>query len=138
MSVPILPKIIKLTLDGDDYAEDVISAAVIPTPGAIQTVRTLDGVAHSDAESESWSLVLTCVQDWDSVRPGLAHYLQANKGDKVPFVLNVYADAAGSTTAPELSGTVTLVPIAYGGDGNVYAESEVTMPLDGAPTVETA
>jgi hypothetical protein len=135
VSNPILPKIITLTIDGEDFAEDVIGAAVVPVPGAIQTVKTLDGVSHSDAESETWQLELTCVQDWDSVRPGLAWYLLANKGDAKPVIFNVH-DAAISATKPGLTFTATMVPIAYGGDGNVYAETSVVLPIDGTPATD--
>lgn len=132
MSNPILPKIITLTIDGEDFAEDVIDAAVVPAPGAIQTVKTLDGVSHSDAEGETWTLELTCVQDWDSVRPGLAWFLLDRKGEKLAVIFNVH-DAAVSSTKPSMGFNATMVPMAYGGAGNVYAETAVVLPIDGNP-----
>jgi hypothetical protein len=143
MSVPIIPKVITFTLQTEDdvapvsFAEDVIGAAVVPSPGAVQSVITLDGVTHQDAEGESWALELSCVQDWDTSRPGLASYLFTNKGLKADFVLNVYGTGALSATEPATKGTVTLVPIAYGGDGNTFVETDVSLPLDGAPVVDT-
>lgn len=134
-SVPIIPKIITLTIDGEDFSMDVLDAACVPTPGAVQTVRTLDGVTHQDAESETWSLDLRSIQDWDTVRPGLASFLFTNKGLSKTFILGVY-DAATSTTAPKMTGTVTIVPIPYGGPGNTFVEAEVSLPMDGAPTVD--
>ena len=135
-SVPQILKVITLTLDGDDYSLDVVDAAVVPTPGDVQSIRTLDGVYHSDAEGETWALNLTCVIDWDTTRPGLAAYLQANSGDKVAFELRANEDAI-STSNPSIKGTVTLVPIQYGGPGNEYATAEVSLPIDGAITVDT-
>lgn len=135
-AVPQILKVIELTLDGEDFSLDVIDAALNPVPGAIQTVKTLDGVTHQDAESESWQLELRCVVDWDTVRPGLASFLYTNRGETVPFV---FADTTGgeSTTKPSMTGNVTLVPIAYGGAGNTFAEATVILPCDGTPTPDT-
>lgn len=135
MSDPQILKTITLTIDGEDFAGDVLDAAVVPAPGAVQTVRTLDGVTHQDAESESWALELRCVVDWDSVRPGLAWFLNAHKGEQVAFVFHDTSDAV-SATKPAVTGTVTLVPIAYGGAGNTFAEATVTLPIDGAPATD--
>lgn len=135
-SVPQLLKNIVLTLDGEDFAPDAIDAELVAQPGDVQTVKTLDGVSHSDAEAGTWALRINAVVDWDTTRPGLAHYLFANDGDKVPFEFRANTDAI-STSNPSMKGTVTLVPMSYGGNGNEYAESEVLLPVDGAITEDT-
>ena len=135
-SEPQILKVITLTLDGEDFAPDAIDAELVPSPGSVQSVRTLDGVSHSDAEGETWGLRINAVVDWDTTRPGLAHYLFANKGDKVPFEFRANTDAI-STSNPSMKGTVTLVPLSYGGNGNEYAESEVVLPVDGEITEDT-
>lgn len=135
-SVPQLLKEITLVLGSTDFSMDVIDAEVVPEPGDVQTVKTLDGVTHQDAESETWSLRLRCVIDWDTVRPGLAYYLYNNRGDKVAVRFRKDTSAI-STTNPEVQGNVTLVPISYGGNGNEYAEAEVNLPFDGTPTLDT-
>ena len=135
-SVPQLLKVVTFTLDGTDFSDDALDLEVVPTPGDIQTVRTLDGVSHSDAEAETWGLRIRAVIDWDTTRPGLAYYLFNNKGDKVAFRFRKDT-AAISTSNPEIQGTVTLVPISYGGVGNEYAEAEVVLPIDGEITLDT-
>lgn len=135
-SNPQILKVITFTLGANDFSLDVVDAAVVAEPGDVQTVRTLDGVSHSDAEAETWALNLTCVIDWDTTRPGLASYLFSNKGDKVAFELRANEDAI-STSNPSIKGTVTLVPIPYGGTGNEYATAEVSLPIDGEITVDT-
>jgi hypothetical protein len=137
-AVPQIPKIIHFTLGGTDYSDDVINAKLTPAPGAVQKVITLDGTVHQDTEPVSWSLDLECVQDWSSTRPGLAYYLNDNAGDQVAFVLNVHAagTATGHATLPPASGTLVLVPIGYGGDGNVFSTSTVSLPLIGSPTFD--
>lgn len=135
-SVPQLLKEITFTLGGSDYSLDVLDVEVVPSPGDIQTVRTLDGVSHSDAEAETWGLRLRAIIDWDTTRPGLAYYLWNNRGDKVAFRFRK-DEAAISTSNPEVQGNVTLVPISYGGTGNEYAEAEVVLPIDGEITLDT-
>lgn len=135
MSVPIIPKIVVLSIDGEDFAEDVIDAAIVPAPGAIQKVTTLDGVTHQDALPESWALELNCVQDWDSVRPGLAYYLFENKGTEAAVIYNATGSANAAGT-PAMTCTVRLVPIAYGGQGQAYAETKVVLPITGDPVLD--
>lgn len=135
-SVPQLLKIITLTIGGEDFSLDALDAEVVPAPGDVQKVVTLDGVTHQDASPESWALRIRAIIDWDTTRPGLASYLFDNKGTTAAFVLKD-TTAANSTTLPAITGTVTLVPLPYGGDGGVYAEGEVLLPIDGDPVVDT-
>ena len=135
-SDPQLLKVVTFTLDGTDFSDDALDIELVPTPGDVQTVRTLDGVSHSDAAGETWALRVRAVIDWDTVRPGLAYYLWNNRGTQVAMRFRKDTSAI-STTNPEVQGTVTLVPISYGGNGNEYAEAEVLLPLDGDPTLDT-
>ena len=135
-SVPQLLKVITFTLDGEDFSMDALDVEVVPEAGDIQTVRTLDGVSHSDAESETWGLRVRAVIDWDTTRPGLAFFLFDNRGTQVDFEFRK-DESAISTTNPSVKGTVTCVPISYGGNGNEYAEAEVVLPIDGTPTLDT-
>lgn len=135
-AIPQILKVITLTLGSDDFEEDVINAAIVPAAGAIRKVTTLDGTVHQDTEPEAWALELTCVIDWDSTRPGLAHYLFANKGDQVAFVFHDKS-AAVSTSSPSLTGTCVLVPLPYGGTGNDFATATVQLPIIGDPVPDS-
>lgn len=135
-SAPQLLKIITFTIDGTDFSDDVLDVEVVPTPGDVLSVRTLDGVTHQDIAAESWALRIRAIIDWDSVRPGLAWYLFANKGTSEAFLLRDTTGAL-STTKPGIGWTVRLVPLPYGGVGNEYAEAEVLLPLDGDPVPDT-
>ena len=136
--MPATPQILKeiiLTLGSDDFEEDAISVRVVPAPGAVQKVITLDATVHQDTEPESWAIEIEAVIDWDSVRPGLAHYLFANKGTEVAFVVKD-TTAANSVGKPSLTGTCKLVPLAYGGTGNTFATATVLLPIVGDPVVD--
>lgn len=132
---PQILKVIIFTLATTDFSDDVLDVEVVPAPGDVQRVTTLDGVVHQDAAPESWALRIRAVLDWDSARPGLAYYLFANKGDAVAFTLKD-TTAANSAGKPLIQGTCTLVPLPYGGDGNVFAEGEVLLPIDGDPALD--
>jgi hypothetical protein len=141
-SVPQIPKIITFTLGSTpvDFSPDVTSVRVLPEPGDVQKVVTLDGVTHQDTQPAAWALELTMVLDWSSSRPGLAYYLFLHKDESVPFAFNAYTTPLGSGSAsqPPVSGTCTLVPVAYGGEANVYAEATVSLPITGTPVFDIA
>ena len=141
--MPAIPQILKVAFftlevesgDPEDFTLDAIDIAIVPSPGAVQTVKTLDGVTHQDAESESWSLDVRCVIDWDTSRPGLASYLFTNKGLNATFVVGWNTATVGATN-PRVTGSCTLVPIQYGGPGNTFAEATVSLPIDGLPATD--
>jgi len=139
-SVPQIPKIIHFTLGSTpvDFSDDVTAVRVVSEPGAVQKIVTLDGVTHQDAEPVSWSLEITCVQDWDSGRPGLAYYAFDNAGESQPFALNVHPSgtSTGDADMPPIAGTCTIVPVSYGGEANVYATTTVSFPISGTPVVD--
>jgi len=141
-SVPQIPKIITFTLGSTpvDFSPDVTSVRVLPELGDVQKVVTLDGVTHQDIAPAAWALELTMVLDWSSSRPGLAYYLFLHKDELVPFAFNAYTTplGSGSATQPPVSGTCTLVPVAYGGEANVYAEATVSLPITGTPVFDIA
>lgn len=133
-SVPQIPKVVDLSIATHDFAMDVVSARLNFTPGAVQSVITLDGVVHSDVEPGTWSLDLTAVQDWSSSRPGLAYYLWDHAGETAAVTFNPHSDTTvGSASQPPSTFTVTLVPLSYGGEANVFSTSEVSLPLTGEP-----
>ena len=138
-AIPQIPKVVLFTLDvaasPQDFSLDCLDIGIVPAPGAVQTVKTLDGTKHQDAEAEVWSLVLRCVLDWDSARPGLAYYLNAHKGETATAKYRVI-DGAISASNPEASCTVTLVPVAFGGPGQRFVEATVTLPIDGDPAFD--
>lgn len=134
-AVPQISKVAVFSLGGASYVEDVISATIVPTPGAVQKVVTLDGVTHQDASPESWAIELEIVQDWDSGRPGLAWYLWTNKGTSKAFILK-NETGAESAALPKMTGNAIMVPVPYMGPGNEFATAKVTFPINGTPTLD--
>ena len=134
-SVPQILKIVEFTLATVSYAEDIIDIAVVPAPGDVQEVITLDGVVHKDVSPVTWGLQIKMVQDWSSTRPGLAYTLWSLQGTTVAFQFN---ELVGSESAghPQFTGFCTLVPVSYGGTGNEFAISDVFLPITGVLTLD--
>ena len=129
-----IPKIVYLMVGANDFSLDVTAARLEFVPGATQTVVTLDGAPHSDVTAGTWQFVGTAVQDWDSGRPGMAYYANANAGTLVACVFNTHADSAtGDADSPPVAFNARVVPFSYGGEGGVYATTDFTWPVDGTP-----
>jgi hypothetical protein len=129
-SVPQIPKIVTFSLATVSFKEDVINLAIVPDGDTEVSVLTLDGVTHKEVTQGGWSIKGTAVQDWDSARPGFAYYCYTHRGETVAFIYSATgtAESAGS---PKFTGSCVLSPISYGGDGNVFAESEFSFPITG-------
>jgi hypothetical protein len=132
-SVPEIQKIITFSLGGTSFAEDIIDIRLEPVPGDETKVITLDGIAHIDVGTESWQFVINAVIDHDSVRPGFAYYCNQNKGTTVAFIYNPHGTGAESATQPKWTGSLKVQPFQIGGNGNEFAEYEVTLPVVGTP-----
>lgn len=133
-SAPMLPKFVTFTLGGSSFAEDVIDLEIRPVDPDETIITTLDGVVHKTVGTVSWEMRINTVLDWDSGRPGLAYYLWNNQGSTVAFVYNAHGTGAESASQPKMTGSVVLKPVGYGGDGNVYSEFEVVLPITGTLT----
>jgi len=132
-STPLIEKLIVLTLGASSFAEDAIDAEIVPTPGDVQKVITLDGVVHQDVGSPSWALRINMIIDHDSVRPGLAYYLNNNIGASVAFVFNPHGTGVESASQPKWTGSLRIQPAPMGGNGQEYATAEVLLPITGTP-----
>ncbi len=132
-SVPLIEKVVKLTLATVSFAEDAIDAWIEVTPGPVTTVITLDGVAHQDVGTETYALHVNAIIDHDSVRPGLAYYCNAHKGETVAFAFNPHGTGAESASLPQWTGSLKIQPFQIGGKGNEFAEYEVVFPIIGVP-----
>jgi hypothetical protein len=129
-SVPQIPKIVTFSIATVSFKEDVINLAIVPDGDTEVSVLTLDGVTHKEVTQGGWTIQGTAVQDWDSVRPGFAYYCYTHRGETVAFIYSATgtAESAGS---PKFTGSCVLSPISYGGDGNVFSESEFSFPITG-------
>jgi hypothetical protein len=120
-----------------EFQGDAADVHVEVEAGDVVTYPTLDGAVASNAEPETYSLVMRAGQDYTST--GLARFLWDNKGAVADVVLNAFGQTAAATAdTPEVTGQVTLIPVAYGGEVGTFAEFEVTLPFITTPTLAAA
>jgi hypothetical protein len=130
-----------LSIDGGatpiEFQGDAADVHVEVEAGDVVEYPTLDGNVASNAEAETYSLVMRAGQDYSPT--GLARYLWDNAGSTADVTLNAYgATALPTDETPEVTGTVTLIPVQYGGEVSTFAEFEVTLPFTAKPVLSTA
>jgi len=122
---------------GTAFQGDAADVHVEVTAGDTVDYPTLDGNVASNAEPETYQLVMRAGQDYSST--GLARYLWDNKGETADIELNAHGQTAvASAETPAIKGQVTLVPVQYGGEVGTFAEFEVTLPFVSTPQLAIA
>lgn len=117
-----------------EFQGDLQDVHVEVSPGDVVDYPTLDGKVASNVGKETYALVLSGAQDYTST--GLARFLWENKGKQADVVINAHgATAVAGDDTPAVEGTVTLVPVTYGGEVETFAEFEVTLPFTAEPTL---
>lgn len=135
---PIYMKNVNLTLGeegtGVDYKCQLTSVKLTPDVNTTKAKTLCPTGQFAEVDDPEWTLELGYLYGSDSATPdnGLADYLLAHKGTKVPFLFRPIADGPG------YSGTVTLMPGDIGGDQGSFAEGSVSLPVDGQPVAEAA
>lgn len=117
-----------VTVEGTEYANQCSKARLVPDV-PIQTVRTLvpDGVVQ-DVDSAVWTFELSMLQI--NATTGLARFLrESTPGDQLDIIL-----APKSGTGNRKATFVALaIPTDFGGEQGGFAQSELTLPVLGAP-----
>lgn len=120
-----------------EFQGDAADVHVEVEPGDVVTYPTLDGNVASNAEPETYSLVMRAGQDYSST--GLARFLWENKGAVADIELNAHGQTAtAGAETPAIRGQVTLIPVQYGGEVGTFAEFEVTLPFVATPDLAVA
>jgi hypothetical protein len=129
-----------LTISGGTAAPfqgDAADVHVEVAAGDTVDYPTLDGNVASNAEPETYALVMRAGQDYSAT--GLARFLWDNKGAVADLVLNAHGQTATNTAdTPAVTGQVTLIPVQYGGEVGTFAEFEVTLPFISTPVLAIA
>lgn len=117
-----------------EYQGNLQDVHIEVTPGDVVDYPTLDGEVASNVGKESYALVMAGAQDYSAT--GLARFLWENKGQIATVIVNAHGQTATATDdTPSVEGTVTLVPVTYGGEVETFAEFEVTLPFTAEPAL---
>jgi hypothetical protein len=120
-----------------EFQGDAADVHVEVTAGDTVDYPTLDGNVASNAEPETYALVMRAGQDYSST--GLARFLWDNKGAVADVELNAHGmTATPGAETPAVTGQVTLIPVTYGGEVGTFAEFEVTLPFVATPVLAIA
>ena len=120
-----------------EFQGDAADVHVEVEAGDVVEYPTLDGNVASNSSPESYSLVMRAGQDYSAT--GLARFLWDNSGATADVVVNAHgATAVASDDTPEVTGQVSLIPVAYGGEVGTFAEFEVTLPFIAKPQLAIA
>lgn len=125
----IFMKNVTFKVASTDYSTQLSSVALTPN-ATTATWAGFNGATQKNTAAADWQADLTFGQDWST--GGFSKYLFDNEGKSV---VATFAPVAGG---PTFTATVTLTPGSVGGGVNAYAESSVSLPIDGKPTVTAA
>lgn len=142
MATILFMKTAKFTLKvgagvAQNFEGDAADVHVEVSAGDVVEYPTLDGNVASNAEPETYALVMRAGQDYTAT--GLARFLWDNANAIATVELNAHGKTAVAAAAtPAVTGTVQLVPVAYGGEVGTFAEFEVTLPFTAKPVLKIA
>lgn len=120
-----------LTLDGDAFATQATSVALVPSTDEVgDAVETLSGDTISPDDQTTWELQITAIQDFED-SDGLLEFLRANAGDIV-----TYDWKPTTASVPHWSGTVKVRPTTIGGNVNERLTSDIVLPCQEEPTAD--
>lgn len=118
-----------------EFQGDAADVHVEVEAGETVEYPTLDGNVAANSSPESYTLVMRAGQDYSAT--GLARFMWDNAGMVADIELNAHgATAVAGDGTPAVTGQVTLIPVAYGGEVGTFAEFEVTLPFVSKPVLD--
>jgi hypothetical protein len=119
-------KVITVTIDGDDYSEQINSATIVANNNSI-TVQTLTGPASAPLPT-AYELQITAYQDWGKVGSfSEALWAAALTGTDVTFSMDIGTKTLSGNLVPQFPDA--------GGSADGVLEFSITLPIDGVPTL---
>lgn len=128
---PLVLKDVEASFGDDDFRKHL--DAVTLTPTSSQTTWSgLGRNTHTDANTATWTCVMSGAQDWDSTQ-SLSRFLFDHEGETVDFTFR-----PRSGVGPSFMVQVVITPGAIGGSVNAYAPLSVTLGVNGKPLLVEA
>lgn len=128
---PLVLKNVVAEIGTDDFRKHLSKVELTPSSSA--TSWTGLGLnTHTDQSTATWAANLTYVQDWDT-EDSLSRFLFENEGAEVDFTFRP-CDGVG----PSFTAKLIVIPGAIGGTVNAYAETSVTLGVNGRPELVAA
>ena len=124
---PLYLKDSLLTIEAANYEAEVSSVTFEPSTSTATWKGLTPEAVFTQTANATWVVTLTFGQDWDDPL-SLGVYLFQNEGQEVAMVFQPVNGGAG------FSAQVVITPGAIGGPVDGFAESTVSLPVQGKPT----
>lgn len=118
----------------DSFEQAVSSVALTPSTSTVTFKGLTPAAVFNFATPSTWVAALTFAQDW-STAGSLANYLHTHEGEKVTLT---FVPAVDDEDSPTITATVFVVPGSIGGETGTVNTSQVSLPVDGKPTITPA
>lgn len=118
-----------ISIGADEYTAAITGAVLTPTTPTA-AITDISGTTTHVAGTPVWALQLNFSQDL-ATASSLSQYLIANAGTKKAVT---YKPQAGATSK-SFALNALILPAPIGGTGGAVASSQVTLPIDGQPTI---
>lgn len=125
---PLFMRDCLVQLGTDAYEKAVVSVTLTPSTSTVTVRAVSPNAIYQTADEATWVMALTFLQDWDDAA-GLSRYLYDNEGSDVTLT---FEPITGGAT---ITATVSVTPGAIGGNVGSYAESTVSLPCTGKPSI---
>ena len=125
---PLFMKDAVITIDAADYQAECSSAALTPSTSSTTWKGLTPTAVFTEAGAATWVVDLTYAQDFNDPL-SLGVFLFNHEGESVDMAFEPKAGGAGFTA------TVVIVPGAAGGTVDAFAESTVSLPVQGRPVL---
>ena len=126
---PLYMKDVTLTIGTDSYEKHVSGVTLTPSTATATWKGLSPSSTFTDASQATWMLDLTYAQDWDTTN-SLSKYLFANQGATKTITFK-----PKSANTPTVTVSVIIIAGSIGGNIDSYAESTVSLPVQGQPTL---
>lgn len=126
---PLFMKDVTLTIGTDSYEKHVSGVTLTPSTNTATWKGLSPTATFTDASQATWMLDLTYAQDWDTA-DSLSKYLFENQGETKTIVFK-----PKSANTPAVTVSAIIIPGSIGGQIDSYAESTVSLPVQGQPTL---
>lgn len=125
---PLFMKDVLFSVGTDSYEKHVSSVVFTPANTAVSWKGLDTAATFTNVGTATWTVDISFAQDWETAN-SLSAYLFANQGQTKSVV---FEPASGGTG---FSADIIIVAGAIGGTVDSYAETTVSLPVQGQPTL---
>lgn len=125
---PLFMKDVVFSVGTDSYEKHVSSVMFTPATTSVSWKGLEPSATYTNVGTATWTVDISFAQDWETAN-SLSAYLFANQGETKTVVFEPVNGGQGFTA------DIIIVAGAIGGAVDSYAETTVSLPVQGQPTL---